>query len=125
MNEFYEYLEETLKEGVLSSQKALKNNSERFWTVCNDEYEKLGEVLNNDDLTKAFKMIVNEILLQQMHSLLVAMDGGAWISEKYSFEIVDKNNGTIVNENIALHDMFLDYLWDKNDGDPFRTMNLE
>ncbi len=125
MNEFYEYLEETLKESVLSSQNALKNNSERFWSVCKEEYKMVGEVLDNDELAKAFQMIINEILLQQMHSLLVAMDGGAWISEKYSFEIVDKNNGTIVNENIALHDMFFDYLWDKNDGDPFRTINLE
>ena len=45
-----------------------------------------------------------------MHSFLVAMDGGEWISEQYRFDIVDKRNATVINEDKALHEEFIDYL---------------
>ena len=57
-----------------------------------------------------------------MHSFLVAMDGGEWISEQYRFDIVDKRNATVINEDKALHEEFIDYLWEVRNGDPYRQL---
>ena len=94
-----------------------------MWTFCASEYDKLGKKIGNDEeLVEAFSLIINEILLSQMHSFLVAMDGGEWISEQYRFDIVDKENGTVINEDKELHDEFFDYLWEVRNGDPYRNL---
>lgn len=123
MNDFLKYLDENLKYCLSFSQKALKNEGGVF-SSCPLEYEKLRKVIGDDEeLVEAFLLIINEILLQQMHALLVAMDGGAWISEKYRFDIVDKEDeSNIINEEVALHEEFFDYLWEERDGDPFRLL---
>ena len=120
MEDFMKYLDEILQYCVSNAQKALQNDKERVWTSCASEYAKLAKQIGDDEETvKAFSLIINEILLLQMHTLLVAMDGGEWISEKYRFDIVDKEDESIINENKALHEEFFDYLWEKRNGDPF------
>lgn len=123
MNDFMKYLDEILKYCVSDAKKALQSDRERVWSSCSLEYDKLGKKIGNDEeLLEAFSLIINEILLLQMHTFLVAMDGGEWISEKYRFDIVDKEDASIINEEIALHEEFFDYLWKERDGDPFRQL---
>lgn len=118
-----EYLDEILQYCVANASKALQNDKERVWTSCSSEYDKLAKQLGNDEeMVKAFSLIINEILLLQMHTFFVAMDGGEWISEKYRFDIVDKGDESIINENTALHEEFFDYLWEKRNGDPFEKL---
>ena len=85
--------------------------------------EYLDEILQYC-VANASKALQNdkEILLLQMHTFFVAMDGGEWISEKYRFDIVDKGDESIINENTALHEEFFDYLWEKRNGDPFEKL---
>lgn len=120
MNNLFKYMDEMIKENVNISRLALENNMDRFWTECAEEYKILSKEINQDELLDAFSLIINEMLLVQMHSFLVAMDGGAWVSEKYRFDIVDKESNEVLNETISLHDMFFDYLWDSRGQDPFR-----
>ena len=63
-----------------------KTIQEEFNNNLNSPLEE--KKLNDEDLQAAFSLIINEILLQQIHTLLVAMDGGEWISEKYRFDLV-------------------------------------
>ena len=123
MNDFMKYLDELLKYCISEAKKRLLSDKERMWTFCASEYDKLGKKIGNDEeLVEAFSLIINEILLEQMHSFLVAMDGGEWISEQYRFDIVDKENGTVINEDKELHDEFFDYLWEVRNGDPYRNL---
>lgn len=123
MNDFMKYLDELLKHCISEAKKRLLSDKERMWTFCASEYDKLGKKIGNDEeLVEAFSLIINEILLSQMHSFLVAMDGGEWISEQYRFDIVDKENGTVINEDKELHDEFFDYLWEVRNGDPYRNL---
>lgn len=123
MNDFMKYLDELLKHCISEAKKRLLSDKERMWTFCASEYDKLGKKIGNDEeLVEAFSLIINEILLEQMHSFLVAMDGGEWISEQYRFDIVDKENGTVINEDKELHDEFFDYLWEVRNGDPYRNL---
>lgn len=123
MDELMKYLDEILKECISVSKKSIQSNIERFWSDCPSEYDKLSKLIGNDEeLLEAFLLIINELLLLQMHSFLVAMDGGAWISEKYRFDIVNKEDESIINEEIALHEEYFDYLGEKRSGDPFRIL---
>lgn len=123
MNDFMKYLDELLKHCISEAKKRLLSDKERMWTFCASEYDKLGKKIGNDEeLVEAFSLIINEILLSQMHSFLVAMDGGEWISEQYRFDIVDKENGTVINEDKELHDEVFDYLWEVRNGDPYRIL---
>ena len=118
MNDLYKYLDELRGYYLQLAHKAIEDEGERFWTYCKDEYETLRVKMDNDML-KSFDLIINELLLHQLHDFLVAMDGGEWISEKFQFDIINKENGNVENEAISLHDQFIDYLWNKRDGDPF------
>lgn len=123
MDDFMKYLDEIIKYYVSHAREAIQNDKERVWTSCSSEYAKLAKQLGNDEeMVKAFSLIINEILLLQMHTFFVAMDGGEWISEKYRFDIINKENSSIINKETALHEEFFDYLWKKYDGDPFRHL---
>lgn len=123
MNDFMKYLDEILSYCISTSRKTLESDKERIWNACALEYEKLSKVIgDNEELLESFSLIINDILLTWIHTFLVAMDGGAWISEKYRFDIVDKENGTVINEEKALHEEFFDYLWEKRSGDPLRKL---
>lgn len=123
MNDFMKYLDEILKYCISDAKKALLSDRERMWSSCASEYNKLSKKIGNDEeLVEAFSLIINEVLLLQMHSFLVAMDGGEWISEQYRFDIVDKRNAAVINEDKALHEEFIDYLWEVRNGDPYRQL---
>lgn len=67
-----EYLDEILQYCVANASKALQNDKERVWTSCSSEYAKLAKQLGNDEeMVKAFSLIINEILLLQMHTFLL------------------------------------------------------
>ena len=118
MDDLYKYLDELRGYYLELAHKSIENKGERFWTYCKDEYGMLKDNMN-DEMLKSFDLIINELLLHQIHDFLVAMDGGEWISEKFQFDIVNKETGKVENENLSLHDQFIDYLWSKRDGDPF------
>ena len=85
---------------------------ERFWSESKEEYGILQEALNDREKKRAFEIVINELLIQQLHALLVAMDGGEWISEKYDFQIIEKDTTKCINADVALHEKFIDYLWE-------------
>ncbi len=35
---------------------------------------------------------------------------------------MDKENGTVINEDKELHDEFFDYLWEVRNGDSYRNL---
>ena len=77
MDDFMKYLDEIIKYYVSHAREAIQNDKERVWTSCSSEYAKLAKQLGNDEeMVKAFSLIINEILLLQMHTFFVAMDGG-------------------------------------------------
>lgn len=84
--------------------------------------EKAGVQWQNCKMAMCFGRRMGRRRLLQMHSFLVAMDGGEWISEQYRFDIVDKRNATVINEDKALHEEFIDYLWEVRNGDPYRQL---
>lgn len=123
MDDFMKYLDEILRDGVSDAKNALLNERERIWSSCALEYAELAKQIGDkDELVKAFSLIINELLLVQMNTLLLAVDGGEWISEKYRMDIVDKESATAINENVALHEEFMGYLWEERDGDPYRNL---
>ena len=94
------------------------NKGDRF-VYSSLELKKILKVLKEAGLESEYSKVINELLLQFIHTILVAVDGGEWISEDYQFDIINKNTNEIINSKCALHEEFFDYLWDKLGKDPF------
>ena len=103
------------------SCKALQSEISRMEVQCQKQYKILGDAVgNSEELLWAFRAIVNELMISQIHNILVAFDGGAWISEKYIFDIIEKETGETINGDVVdMHERFIGHLWDVEDGDPF------
>lgn len=124
MEEIYEYLGGEVNESLDEFASAIKHGRGAFGSMCPDEYRKICKLIDTEESKEALILIVNELLLQQIHSILVAVDGGAWISEKYKIDIIDKEKNSVINEDIwSSHDMFIDYMWEQRGGDPYRNIS--
>ena len=93
-------IDEIIKYYVSHAKKAIQNDRERGWSSCSSEYDRLDDQIgHNEDLLESFSLIVSFISADAY--FLVAMDGGKLISEKYRFDIVDKENDSVINNEVG------------------------
>ncbi len=71
-------------------------------------------LLKNDEEKEAYEKALNELKKGAIHSLLVMVDGGDDLADKYTVDlVVEKNNKSL--KTGALHEEFYDYLLDVED----------
>ena len=97
----------------------MANNKGDQLVYSSSELKNILKLLRENGLENAYSKVINELLLQFLHTILVAVDGGEWISEEFRFDIIKRSTNEIMNEKVALHEAFFDYLWEKNGKDPF------
>ncbi|USB33370.1 histidine kinase [Paenibacillus sp. YPG26] len=97
---------------VSESTSSLLPEADLIWCNNPEQVQSLSEVLNNDELLNAFKDYQKEIIQGVIHSILVMFDGGDALAEKLRIELINAETKEILNENIALHEDFIEFLID-------------
>ncbi|MDQ6418412.1 histidine kinase [Paenibacillus sp. LHD-117] len=85
------------------------------WSEIKEEYETLRNTIKNENEMDAFKKVLENTLTGVIHSVLVMIDGGTELAEKFNIDLVVVETGESLRENIALHEEFIGYLLDAED----------
>ena len=97
---------------VETGSNSLEKDADLIWSESKDQYfllqEKLGTVKEKD----AFKKVVNELIKGTIHSILVMVDGGDDLADKYTIDLVDQKTKESLKRDGALHEDFYSYLLD-------------
>lgn len=76
------------------------------------EYELLQTLLKTEKSKSAYKKIINNAIEGSMHSILVMLDGGDELTDKFNIDIINADTKKSLKEDIALNDEFIGYLLD-------------
>jgi hypothetical protein len=85
------------------------------WSELKGEYEALRNVIKNENEIEAFKKVLKNTVTGVLHSVLVMIDGGTELAEKFNIDLVVLETGESLRENIALDEEFMGYLLDTED----------
>ncbi|CAM4403201.1 histidine kinase [Paenibacillus alkaliterrae] len=85
------------------------------WSELKEEYDTLRNKIENENEIVAFKKILKNTVTGVLHSVLVMIDGGTELAEKFNIDLVIMGTGESMRENIALHEEFIGYLLDAED----------
>jgi hypothetical protein len=100
---------------VKTSLESLDENADLIWSDYEEEYQKLQRLLKNDEEKEAYERVLNELIKGAIHSILVMVDGGDDLADKYTVDLVVEKNNKSLKTNGALHEEFYDYLLDVED----------
>ncbi|BBI35165.1 histidine kinase [Cohnella abietis] len=82
------------------------------WSDLKSEYRLLNNLLSTDEGIEAFKKVIQDKIDGVLHSVLVMIDGGTELAEKFTIDLVVEDTGESLKEGIALHEEFTGYLLD-------------
>lgn len=85
------------------------------WSDLKSEYQILNNLLGSDEGIEAFKKVIQDKINGVLHSVLVMIDGGTELAEKFTIDIVVEDTGKSLKEGIALQEEFMGYLLDAED----------
>lgn len=109
--ELFSHLKELKDYYVLTAVEALEENADLIWSDCEKDYLQLREVLNKEN-KEAYKNIINELLKTMIHSILVMIDGGDCLNEKYALDLIIKDKNISLLVEGSLNEGFIDYIVD-------------
>jgi hypothetical protein len=98
---------------VKTSVESLEEESDLIWSEHEEAYARLQELIKLDSDKEFYANILNEILKGAIHSILVMVDGGDSLSDKYNLDLVNSDTNKSIKENTALHEEFFSYLLDE------------
>ena len=102
-----------IKDGwVKGSVDGLKKNDSLIWSEKKDAYDILSNIINNEVTYNAYQDVLNEIIEGVLHSILVMLDGGDELTDKFNIDIINADTKKSLKEDIALNEEFIGYLLD-------------
>lgn len=93
----------------------LSPNADLFSSNYEEEYKLLANKIASDKELLAFQKIQNELIEGVIHSILVMVDGGDSLADKFLVDLVDRETNESLKGGIALHEEFIGYLLDTED----------
>lgn len=109
---FFEDLKDIKDYWVRTSLNGLNPNADLVWSDFEEQYKMLRNIIVNSDEKSAYEKILNEIIKGVIHSILVMIDGGDKLADKYTVDLIEQKTKKSLKENIALHEEFYSYLID-------------
>lgn len=91
---------------------SLNPNSDLIWSENEDEYKILQTKLISQEELYAYCKVQNEIIQGVIHSILVMINGGDELADKYLIDLVDRETRESLQKETALHEEFIGYLLD-------------
>jgi hypothetical protein len=85
------------------------------WSELKGEYQTLNNLLSTEEGIEAYKKVIQDRIDGVLHSVLVMIDGGTELAEKFNIDLVVEDTGESLKEGIALHEEFVGYLLDAED----------
>ena len=98
---------------VNTSEESLEENADLIWSDFAEEYKLLSEKLDSKEARESYKKVINEVIQGTLHSILVMIDGGDELADKFKIDLVDEKNGEPLKAGCALHEEFFGYLLEK------------
>lgn len=95
---------------VNTATESLQRNADLMWSDVEDAYHLLQSTLCSEAEKDAFKRVVNEIIKGAIHSILVMVDGGDDLADKFRIDIIDEGTKDSLKSSISLHEEFFSYL---------------
>lgn len=108
----FERLKQIKDYWVKTSIESLEEKADLIWSDNEDEYKLLQSVIAGENVKKAYEKIIDEILKGSIHSILVMLDGGDELTDKFNVDIINSDTKRSLKEDIALHEEFFAYLID-------------
>lgn len=90
----------------------LSPNADLIASNCEEEYQFLANKISSDKELLAFRKIQNELIEGVIHSILVMVDGGDDLANKFLLDLIDRETKESLQDDIALHEEFIGYLID-------------
>lgn len=110
--QLFEHLKTIKDYWVKTSLQSLDKKADLIWSDYEKEYQRLQLLLKNDEEKEAYERVLNELIKGVIHSMLVMVDGGDDLSDKYTVDLVVEKNNKSLKKNGALHEEFYEYLLD-------------
>ena len=108
----FENLKSIKDHWVNTATASLEPNADLIWSNVEDDIRELQKVVSTDQQKDAFKKVLNDIIMGVLHSTLVMIDGGDALADKMKLDLIDSETRASLNENVALHEEFFNYLLD-------------
>jgi ERCC4-type nuclease len=108
----FERLKDIKDYWVDSSVKRLNEQGDLVPSECEEEYEILKFLLETEESKNAYKKIMNNAIEGVIHSILVMLDGGDELTDKFNIDVINADTNKSLKEDIALHEEFFGYLLD-------------
>ncbi|WP_419958305.1 histidine kinase [Psychrobacillus psychrotolerans] len=120
MNEKQELLYQNLKSikdvWRESAVDSLNPNTDLIaWTDVEESLKIMQQKLSSREELEAYRKVVNNVIEGVMHSILVMIDGGNELADKFLVDLIDRDTKESLQEDIALHEEFYGYLLDKEE----------
>lgn len=109
----FERLKDIKDYWVDSSVKRLNEYEDLVPSECEEEYEVLKALLKTKESKIAYKKIINNTIEGVIHSILVMLDGGDELTDKFNIDLINADSKKSLKDKIALHEEFFRYLLDE------------
>jgi hypothetical protein len=100
---------------VNTLEVSLADNADLIWSDYPDEYKILSNKLEEKESKDALKKVSDEVIRGVMHSVLVMIDGGDELADKFKIDLINEDNGQSLKYDCALHEEFFGYLLEKEE----------
>lgn len=97
---------------VKTSLDSLKDDADLIWSDYEEEYKMLQNLINTEEKKLAYEKVLNEVLKGAIHSILVMIDGGDDLSDKFTLDLIVEQTKESLKKDSALHEEFYNYLLD-------------
>lgn len=111
----FERLKQIKDYWVKTSIESLDEESDLIWSEYEGEYKLLQSLISGEDAKNAYYKVTDELVKGAIHSILVMLDGGDGLTDKFNIDVINMDTNKSLKENIALHEEFFGYLLDNED----------
>ncbi|MEG6511000.1 histidine kinase [Desulforamulus ruminis] len=95
---------------VYTGRDSLEKNSDLIWSDVEEQYRILQERISSREEKDAFMVVLDELIKGTIHSILVMIDGGDDLANKFTIDLVDQETKESLKGRTALHEEFYSYL---------------
>ena len=111
----FERLREIKDYWVKTSLESLDEDADLIWSEHEAEYKILQANILEKEEKIAYSKVIDEVIKGTMHSILVMLDGGDELTDKFNIDIINVDTKQSLKEDIALHEEFFEYLLEVED----------